>query len=91
LDLVAFNAHFVLALKFAGSILLMLGFCSITGVLVAANMLVAHEIQDLNAFIDLGKFYAWNSYVLLFASVIVVIFRLFATDALTVERLKQSA
>ena len=75
----AFNAHFISGLEFFGGLLLILGLASrLTGLLLAANMLVAYWTADHDAlvsvFSDPGKFYVADPYTFLFASLMVLIF-----------------
>lgn len=75
----AFNAPFVSGLEFVGGILLIAGLGSRpTGLLLAANMLVAYWTADHEALVsflsDPGKFYAADPYTFLFASVLVLVF-----------------
>src|ERR1700733_5301104 len=75
----AFSACFISELEFFGGLLLILGLASrTTGLLLAANMLVAYWTVDHNAlvsvFSDPGKFYNADSYTFLFGSLIVLVF-----------------
>jgi putative oxidoreductase len=85
----AINAHFVSGLEFFGGILLILGlFSRLTGLLLAANMLVAYWTADHEAlfsvFSDPGKFYVADPYTFLFASAMVLVFGagVFSLDSL---------
>jgi putative oxidoreductase len=62
-----FNAHFISGLEFFGGLLLILGLASrLTGLLLAANMLVAYWTADhdalISVFSDPGKFYVADPY-----------------------------
>jgi putative oxidoreductase len=87
------NAHFIAGLEFFGGLLLILGLASrLTGLLLAANMVVAYWTADrealLSIFSDPGKFYIADPYTFLFASLMVLIFGagLFSLDALFSRR-----
>jgi putative oxidoreductase len=85
----AFSACFISELEFFGGLLLILGLASrTTGLLLAANMLVAYWTVDHNAlvsvFSDPGKFYNADSYTFLFGSLIVLVF---GAGALSVDTL----
>ena len=88
----AFSAHFISGLEFFGGLLLILGLASrLTGLLLAANMLVAYWTADHDAlvsvFSDPGKFYVADPYTFLFASLMVVVF---GAGALSVDRFLRS-
>jgi putative oxidoreductase len=79
---------FISSLEFVGGILLIVGLASrLTGLLLAADMLVAFWTADREALSsiisDPGKFYGADPYTFLFAALIVLIFGagLFSLDA----------
>ena len=89
----AFSTHFVAGLELLGGLFLIAGFASrLTGLLLAANMLVAYWTADHKAlvsiFSDPGTFYGADPYTFLFASLLVLAFgaRYFSVDAVIARR-----
>jgi putative oxidoreductase len=87
------NAHLISGLEFFGGLLLILGLATrLTGLLLAANMMVAYWTADREAltsvFSDPGKFYVADPYTFLFASLLVLIFGagLYSLDAFILSR-----
>jgi putative oxidoreductase len=90
------SAHFISGLEFFGGLLLILGLATrLTGLLLAANMMVAYWTADREAltsiFSDPGKFYVADPYTFLFASLLVLIFGAgaYSLDAFILRRSKQ--
>jgi putative oxidoreductase len=92
------SAHFISGLEFFGGLLLILGLATrLTGLLLAANMMVAYWTAEREAltsvFSDPGKFYVADPYTFLFASLLVLIFGagLYSLDAFILSRSQRRA
>lgn len=91
----ALNAVTVSWMEFLGGMLLMVGLGSrLVGLMLGFDMLIAYltasRMALLSIFSDPGKFYGYDAYTFLFASVLILIFGPgeFSVDALTRHRFR---